>query len=644
MKPVIRPVAKPLVAALALLGAAPAMALQWEMANGLKAQVDTTVSYGVAVRAEGRDPTLVGIANGGTSRSVNEDDGNLNFDKGKPFANIFKATMDAELKYRNFGFFGRGTAFYDVDLHDSDKLGPTGRDRLGKNVVGLDGFAYANFTPMGKNLRIRAGRQVISWGESTFIPNGINAINPVDLSKLRIPGSELKEAFIPTTGLWSSLQVTNNATVEGFYLTNHDKIRIDPRGSYFSNNDFASDDSDRVILSFGRRRDQHTPPSNPVPPGIPTLSATAVALYGPFDPAASVWAPRAADRDPKDDGQYGVAMRYLATELGNTEFGIYMMNYHSRIPLFSGIKGTTTSRLTGGPLIAPICATPALRALCATGTASYFAEYPEDIKLYGFSFNTQGPLGVALQGEYSYRPNVPLQYATPELLLASLGLPNLVTGFTQIPGAPTGATSAALIPDGSYMRGWTRVKASQFQMTGTKGIPNLMGAEQLVLVGEAGFNWFHNLPPGQKFNAPGVFLPATAFGAVLSSAFSTQPADSFLTEFSWGYRLVGRLEYANALMGGTLAPRYAFAHDVKGVGPNFNQGVKSQSLGITWDYQRKWLVDAQFTMYSGGRTYCGTDTPPAGAVVTPGQSASFCSSANPLRDRDFYSVSVSYSF
>jgi Protein of unknown function (DUF1302) len=635
---------KPIAAAVALLGAMPAQALLFEMQNGLKASVDTTLSYGVSVRASGRDPNLIGIANGGTSRSVNEDDGDLNFEKDRPFANIFKATVETELKWRNFGFFGRGTAFYDVDLHDSDKLGPTGRDRLGKGVTGLDGFVYGAFDIGGKNLRVRAGRQVISWGESTFIPNGINTINPVDLSKLRVPGSELKEAFIPTTGIWASQELTNSTTIEGFYLTNHDKVRLDPRGSYFSNNDFASDDADRVILSFGRRRDQHTPPSNPVPPPIPVLGPTAAAILGPFDPAASVWAPRSADRDPKDDGQYGVALRYLATGLNNTEFGLYFMNYHSRIPLFSGIKGTPSSALTGTPLTTPICANAALRALCHTGTATYFAEYPEDIRLYGLSFNTAGPMGVAIQGEYTYRPNVPLQYATPELLLASLGLPNLVTGFTQIPGAPTGATSAALIPDGSYMRGWERVKSSQFQMTGTKSWTSVMGAEQLVVVGEAGANWFHGLPQGVKFNGPGVYLPATQFGAILSSAYSVQPSEAYLTEFSWGYRLVGRLEYASALFGGNVAPRYAWAHDVKGVGPNFNEGVKSQSFGISWDYQRKWFVDAQYTKYSGGRVFCGTDVPPAGSSVTPGQPASWCSAANPLKDRDFYSFSVSYSF
>ena len=83
------------------------------------------------------------------------------------------------------------------------------------------------------------------------------------------------------------------------------------------------------------------------------------------------------------------------------------MNYHSRIPLFSGIKGTATSASPAARWSPTFCGTPALAALCHTGTATYFAEYPEDIKLYGLSFNTAGPAGVALQGEYSYRSNQP---------------------------------------------------------------------------------------------------------------------------------------------------------------------------------------------------------------------------------------------
>jgi hypothetical protein len=192
-------------------------------------------------------------------------------------------------------------------------------------------------------------------------------------------------------------------------------------------------------------------------------------------------------------------------------------------------------------------------------------------------------------------------------VLASLGLPNLHHRLHADPGAPAGATSAALVPPNSYIQGYRRAKMSQFQTTATKSWPSVIGAEQLVLVGEIGANWFRGLDPNLRFSGPGVYLPATAFGAALTAGGSVQPG-GFLTSFSWGYRLAARLEYSNALMGGNLAPRYAWAHDVKGVGPNFNEGVKAQSIGLSWDYQRKWIVDAQFTMFSGGKTFCGTDS------------------------------------
>jgi len=646
MKNAFTPKVRPLVLAVALLGTAPAFAFQYDFGNGIRTSIDTTISYGVSVRTQQRDQSLIGIANGGTSRSVNEDNGDLNFDKGHPFANVVKATTDLEIKYRNWGFFGRGFAFYDFDLHDSNKLGDTGRDRLGKNVVGLDGYIFGTFEPFGHTTRVRAGRQVISWGESTFIPNGINVINPVDVSKLRIPGSELKEAFIPTAGVWGAFEVNKSVALEGFYLTNFDKTRIDPKGSYFSNNDAASDDANQVILSFGRRHDERTPLTNPVPPPSVTgaLGAAAQALYGPFDPAASLWINRTADHEASDHGQYGVALRYFAHEFNNTEFGFYLMNYHSRLPVVSAVKGTPSSVLTGNTaLLTPICATPALRALCTTGTASYFVEFPENIKLYGVSFNTAGPMGIALQGEYSYRPNQPTQLATPELVMASLGLPNQITGFTQIPGAPAGATAAALVPDGTTIQGWQRLKMSQLQLTGTKAWPNILKSEQLVLVGEAGFTWFHNLPQDQKFAGPGVQLPAQQFSSIVASAFSVQPG-GYMTEFSWGYRLAARMDYANMLYGGTVSPRAAFSHDVRGVSPTFNEAAKSASVGVSWDYQRKWVVDTQFTNFFGGRKFCGTDQPPPGSAVTPGQPASWCIGANPLKDRNFYSVSVSYSF
>jgi hypothetical protein len=283
------------------------------------------------------------------------------------------------------------------------------------------------------------------------------------------------------------------------------------------------------------------------------------------------------------------------------------------------------------------------------GSARLFAEYPEDIKLYGISFNTAGPFGVALQGEYSYRPNQPVQYAGPEVALAVLGLPNLITGFTPIAGVPSGcnpaafncATSAALYPTNSYLQGWQRLKMSQLQVTGTRSWPSILEAEQLLVVAEAGWTWFHSMPSDKKFAGPGVALPSTQLGAIQAAAGGLQ-TDGWLTDFSWGYRISGRLEYANVLFGGNLLPRFAWSHDVRGVSPTFNQDTKSWSLGVSWDYQRRWIVDAQYTGFMGGRTYCGTDI--VASAIPPTQPASWCTGANPLKDRDFYSFTVSYSF
>jgi Protein of unknown function (DUF1302) len=648
-------VASAVVSAIALSFAGSANAIQFTYDSGVSGSFDTTLSYGLSIRAQAPIKSLIGIANGGASRSVNEDDGDRNYKKGTPFANVVKATSDLDLKYEGWGFFARGTYFIDFANRKKEFLGPIAKTRVGEDGRMLDTFVTKSFDLGGTKLRFRAGNQVISWGESTFIPNSINSINSVDLVKLRTPGSELKEAFLPTSSLLASLEISKAASVEAFVQFNHDRTKLDPRGSYWSNNDFASDDSNQVFLSFGRRNDlTGKVPTNPVPPTTPGAGPVAQALLGVFDPAAAIWAPRAADRDPSDHGQYGAAFRYLASELNNTEFGFYYLNYHSRIPFLSGTKGTVTSGLTGTPLAVPTG---------QTGTANYYTEYPENIRLVGFSFNTQGPIGTALQGEISYRPNQPLAIAAPEVLLAALGAPNLLTGFRTIPGTvdaaagrPFGVSAAGLVPNGTRLQGWERVKMMQAQMTATKGVPNILGADQFVFVGEIGFTKYNGLNSNLKYNGPGVSLPATQEGAVAGQAGSVQ-TEGFVTENSWGYRLVTRAEYPNLVFNANVAPRIAFNHDVKGVSQTFTEGVKSVSLGTNFDWQKKITLDFSYTNFFGGRTFCGTDritnagqtalAAQINGVAALGrapQGASYCTNSNPIRDRDFYSIVATYSF
>ena len=49
-------------------------------------------------------------------------------------------------------------------------------------------------------------------------------------------------------------------------------------------------------------------------------------------------------------------------------------------------------------------------------SSSWYTAYPEDIKLYGLSWNAQlGTSGIAFQGEVSYRQDNPLQVDDVEL-------------------------------------------------------------------------------------------------------------------------------------------------------------------------------------------------------------------------------------
>jgi hypothetical protein len=267
--------------------------------------------------------------------------------------------------------------------------------------------------------------------------------------------------------------------------------------------------------------------------------------------------------------------------------------------------------------------------LC-TAPATYFADYPDDIKLYGVSFNTSGAGGVAWQGEWSYRSNQPVQLATTELILAAGGLANNITG---------GTVDAASVPIGTEITGYRRVKMHQLQFTGTKAFGPKIGAEQFVVVGEAGYTR-QDLTDGLLFAGPGVYLPAQGSSTATTSG-STQPnMEGYATRSSWGYRLLGRLDYPNAIGAVTVSPRLAYAHDVDGVSSTFSEGTKAGTLGVGFNYRQNLQADIAYTWFWGGRTYSGTDP----GAVPPGQSADYASSANPLKDRDFLAVSVSYSF
>jgi hypothetical protein len=384
--------------------------------------------------------------------------------------------------------------------------------------------------------------------------------------------------------LWASHELTGNLSVEAVYLARFEHTEIDPRGTYFSTNDFASDGGQFVTTGFGF-----------VPDAICTVPSPSPATF------AARCVPRANDNDAKDSGQYGLALRWLAPELNDTEFGIYYMNYHSRLPLINGIAASTIG---------------------AAATGGYFVEYPEDIQLIGVSFNTQFiKSGIALQGELSYRKDVPLQIDDVEILFAALRLDQ--AGIpAPIPWQLSGFTA------GDVVTGYQRLDVLQYQMTGTKvfGAGNPFGANQVVLLGEVGVTHVNDMPDKSqlRFEGPGTGRPGNPVAGAALVPDGTYQQDGFADATSWGYRIVSRFDYNSALGAATLSPRIAFAHDVNGTSPgpggNFIEGRKAITLGLGINYLNTWTADLSYTNFFGGDTF------------------------NQIRDRDFVALNVKYSF
>ncbi len=259
--------------------AAPAAAAQAEATsapNPFKWSWGNQITYGIGFRMKDPDQRLIGRAAGGSAFSVNGDDGNQNYDTGV-FTNAVKISSEFQFSYKNFGGFVRGFAFYDIENENGDRartpLSEDAKNRVGSRAEIRDAFAYLRFSLGPQPGEIRAGWQVINWGESTFIQGGINAINPFDVSVLRVPGSELRDALLPVGAVKFSIKPSSSTSIEGFYQYTWEELKVDPVGSYFSTTDLAGAGATKVMLGFGAAPDTiaigQPIPGNPVGVAVP---------------------------------------------------------------------------------------------------------------------------------------------------------------------------------------------------------------------------------------------------------------------------------------------------------------------------------------------------------------------------------------
>ncbi len=551
---------------------------------------------------------------------VNGDDGNLNWDQWDVFSTVFKGSHDLELRWRNLGGFFRVSYFFDSIQNSNDpertRLDSDARWRgsvvEGGVVAGdfllLDAYVFAGYEWGERYFDFRFGNQVVNWGESTFTQGGINATNTIDVTKIRLPGSDIREALFPAPIVKVAGDIIGSLGFEAYYQFAWRQYEIDPPGTFFSTSDMVGRGAEGYFSAMWGD------------PGATGMSAEEIFAVQPgdycnpdepevceelreLDPDDLNWAffvsaPFQGNKNPSDQGQFGFALRNYFDAI-ETELAAYYIRFHAKTPSV----GFQASTLGTGP-----------------GRIGYFREYPEDIDLWGLSFNTSLS-GFSIGGELSYRENepVPITSAQPDLTYWNL-LPTWAGG----PGGDGGVYSGFVREDrivgilnGVYVVGpGTPVFGRALQF---------IGAQDMNFLAEVGVQYFPDLsdtcPPSEDI----VPLSPEQRSALGCQDYARPLTTDEVDKTQVSYTIRAGASYSRVFGSAiTLQPVISFRHDTHGVGPGngsqWTEGVKQVGVSLVADYQRVWQGTISYSNTFGA------------------------DQANPNTDRDFLSASISYTF
>lgn len=567
------------------------------------------LSYGALYRLKDQDEDLIAIASDGNARSANTDDGNLNYSEGLVSSTV-RATGEMALSWGNLGAYVRGAAFYDFKNQASDPA-RTEFDSDAEKLVGSDvelreSYVSWRIRPGGMPALIRVGQQIVNWSETTFVRDGLDVINPVDLVTVLQPASTRDDLRIPQRMLWGAANITQTFSLEAYYQYEWEPVELPPVGWFFSSNDGIGGEGlqswmygDGLVSDLGTNLDDYFS----LPEGTLGFDEDFQRLPGRNRDKAS------------DTGQFGMALIGILPDSNATKVGLHYIRYHSRFPLIMGRTGDSAAvASTAEPLVAarasalesiyleegldPVEAATMGREAAEELTlsryaneASFFASYPEDIDLFGISFSTAlRQTGTLFAGEISHHRDYPFQLAFNPLL---------ETVFSPVLfDTDVGDTALGNFGPGEVIGGFTRLDRTLVTVEAAQIFRGRLWADQVLLSGDLSWAGVHDIPGG------------------------SEPPLTSDDEDSWGYRVQAVASYSGLLGGITVAPFIAFSHDFDGTTPapvsTFVEDRKSFTIGIRAFYINRIVGELRYSGFSGGGR------------------------ANMLRDRDYIRFQLSY--
>lgn len=509
------------------------------------------------------------------------DDGNMNYDKGDVFTGLVKINSEWEATWGDWKLGLNVVGFYDevntnfIEERPNQRYLPASRvrsqeieDRAGKSIELRSWQVSSFFEVFDQEFSYSIGRQRLRWGESNLtLLNTLDLVNPLDASLARQPGFPIKEAFNPVEVATLATNLTDDISLEMFYQFKWRGTRVEPSGTMYSSFDPISG-GNTATITLGQF---------PEDPNAQYVSNGVIGLFS--NSHRTLVLPDEDTHAPRDGGQYGFDLSvYLPNLNYGTDLGFYFANYHSRLPYFSMTAAQESCARNSRNLVDALNDCNGLNSArnqdtavrCAPGdcdleaylareplaldTAGAFLEYPEDRKVFGASFNTTLG-GWSVSGEYSYRPNMPLQVHFADVYFAGLqpGLPGhsfkvidagVLGGVTDINNLLGLLTDPATIvrtlellsnlvaegylgdllttmtipgarqigPDfinfhyrdkvakpGEYVQGYEEFDVHQLSLGLLQAFStNPVGADQILFIFEAGATYVHDLPGHDK--------------------------------------------------------------------------------------------------------------------------------------------------
>jgi hypothetical protein len=300
---------------------------------------DNTLKYSAGYRLH--EPATELIAP--VSTRANTDDGNRGLGKGL-VSSRYDLLTEFDAQKDGFGVRLSAAAWYDgVYNKANDHNSPVSsnrsgvsynafssgtRDVAGRDIELLDWFAFGKTDLAGMPLSARLGQHSLIWGTSLFFGmNGMaKGMSPTDVYKLSIPGTQAKETTIPVPQLSSTLQLTDDTSLEGYVQFRYRATRLHPSGSYLSATDMLGEGAQRFYI------------------GNPTSNRCGTASLPPAQRFANCYLDFAGVDEGPDHRNFGLALNTRSDWL-DADLGLYAIKYKDMSQLIQTSTATGTYKL-----------------------------------------------------------------------------------------------------------------------------------------------------------------------------------------------------------------------------------------------------------------------------------------------------------